>query len=60
MKQNLALILALLMAVTLLAGCGASTASSADKYAASGDVPMAEAPMPAPEAGMMYDYGVTE
>ena len=60
MKRNLALILALLMAVTLLAGCGASTAASADKYAASGDVPMAEAPMPAPEAGMMYDYGVTE
>ena len=56
MKRNLALILALLMAVTLLAGCGASTAASADKYAASGDVPMAEAPMPAPEAGMMYDY----
>lgn len=60
MKRNLALILALLMAVTLLAGCGASTAASADKYAASGDVPMAEAPMPTPEAGMMYDYAETE
>jgi len=58
MKRKIALILALLMAVTLLAGCGASSAATADKYAA--ETPTAEAPMPAPEAGMMYDHSVTE
>jgi len=60
MKRKLALILALLMAVTLLAGCGGSSAATTEKYAM--DSPAAEAPMPAPEAQMMYEYemGVTE
>ena len=59
MKRNFSLILALVLALSLLTGCGGA-ASSTEKYAA--DAPAAEAPMAMPEAEMMYDYemGVTE
>ena len=60
MKQKLTVILALVLSLALLSGCGGS-ATSAEKYAY--DAPAAEAPAaPMPESEMMYDYemGVTE
>lgn len=57
MKRNFSLILALVLALSLLTGCGGA-ASSTEKYAA--DAPAAEAPMPEPEMMYGYEMGVTE
>lgn len=55
MKQKFTALLALLMIVTLLTGCGGS-AAPAEKYTlTAANAPTAEAPMPAPEAEMIYD-----